>query len=64
MKYPTGDYSVDFKGGSPNDFVFPEKPLKVKPFCAYPYAFINKYGAYTKPIIDPSYVKKTYPSFS
>jgi hypothetical protein len=64
VKYPTGDYSVSCKGGSPTDFVFPEKPLKAKPFCAYPYAFINKYGSYVKPMIDPTYVKKTYPNFS
>lgn len=53
---PTGEYSVDYSKGSHTSYVFPEKPLKVKPFCAYPYAFINKYGAYSKPIVNPSYV--------
>lgn len=61
----TGEYSVDRIRGSHNAIEFPEKVVKVKPFCVYPYAFYDKYGGYAKPCaINPTYVVNTLPRFN
>jgi len=42
-----------------------EKKVLAKPFCKYPQSMFYHYG-YTYPNvkIDPTFVKKTYPSFA
>ena len=61
----TDEYSTNWRGGSHMEAEFKEKPVKVKPFCVYPYSLYDKYGGYVKQVsINPSFIPMSLPRFN